>query len=422
MKTRRVQAAIVLLGLLILPAHANDQLPSPSLVSWIDAQMGASGIPGASVAVVKDYEIKWAAGFGTSNKANGRKVTSATLFQACSISKPVTAIAAMIALDQKRLEVDRDVNAILDEFSSQSDFGRWKLQSRYSTPVTLRMLLSHTGGTNDFRYSGYRYGYYRHPPAPINEIPTMREELDGLPPAKTPAITVSREPGATWVYSPAGYTVIQAILTSLYGKPFPGIMDALVLTPLGLHDSTFSQPTPPDLTPRMAVPYIPDGTPLPDGPRVFNTSASGGLTTTPTDLAKLMIAFQKALAGRAEQGLTPEIARSMMVRQPGETRAGECFGSSDPAKVACRSSWGLGFDVNLTKDFEHRPDGDPTGPYFGHSGFNSGYLALMLGSKTGGHGVVVMVNVAPEDMSGPAPQFTFLTGLVRQVAAEEQWP
>jgi CubicO group peptidase (beta-lactamase class C family) len=153
MKTKRVQAAIVLLGLLIVPAHANDQLPSPSLVSWIDAQMGASGIPGASVAVVKDYEIKWAAGFGTSNKANGRKVTSATLFQACSISKPVTAIAAMIALDQKRLEVDRDVNAILDEFSSQSDFGRWKLQSRYSTPVTLRMLLSHTGGTNDFRYS-----------------------------------------------------------------------------------------------------------------------------------------------------------------------------------------------------------------------------------------------------------------------------
>jgi CubicO group peptidase (beta-lactamase class C family) len=384
--------------------------------------MSEAGIPGASVAVVKDYEIKWAAGFGSSDKANDRKITSATLFQACSISKPITAIATMIALDQKGLRVERDVNSVLEAFSFSSSFGPWKLENRYSTPVTLRMLLSHTGGTNDFRYSGYRYGYYRHPPAPIDEIPTMREELEGLPPAKTPAITVSREPGATWIYSPAGYTVIQAMLTSLYGKPFPSIMDALILKPLGLHDSTFSQPTPPDLTPRIAVPYVGDGQPLSDGPRVFNTSASGGLTTTPTDLAKLMIAFQKALAGRAEHGLTPEIARAMMVRQPGQTRAGECFSTGDPERVACQSSWGLGFDVNLTKNFEHRPDGEPTGLYFGHSGFNSGYLALMLASKTGGHGAVIMVNVAPEDMSGPAPQFKFLTDLVAQVAAEDQWP
>jgi hypothetical protein len=59
--------------------------------------------------------------------------------------------------------------------------------------------------------------------------------------------------------------------------------------------------------------------------------------------------------------------------------------------------------------------------YFAHTGFNSGFLALMMGSKTGGNGVVVMLNMAPQDMSGPVPQFSFLQALVRRVADEEGW-
>ena len=76
----------------------------------------------------------------------------------------------------------------------------------------------------------------------------------------------------------------------------------------------------------------------------------------------------------------------MMIRQHGETLPSKCLPSSDPNKPACQSSWGLGFDVNLTKYFEHAPDGQPTGAFFGHSGFNSGYLTIMFGSKTGGTG------------------------------------
>jgi hypothetical protein len=45
----------------------------------------------------------------------------------------------------------------------------------------------------------------------------------------------------------------------------------------------------------------------------------------------------------------------------------------------------------------------------------------MMGSKTGGNGVVVMLNMAPQDMSGPVPQFSFLQALVRRVADEEGW-
>jgi hypothetical protein len=77
--------------------------------------------------------------------------------------------------------------------------------------------------------------------------------------------------------------------------------------------------------------------------------------------------------------------------------------------------------VNLTKYYEHELDGQPTGAFFGHGGFNSGFLTIMFGSKTGGIGMVIMVNVAPEDMSGDVPQLGFLMRLVRRVTEEEGW-
>ena len=186
------------------------------------------------------------------------------------------------------------------------------------------------------------------------------------------------------VYSPAGYTVVQAALMEIYGKEFSDIMRALILEPLEMRDSTFTQPTPAELTPRIAVPYVPGGERLPDGPRVFNTSASDGLSTTPTDVAKFVMALQKALAGEPRGFITPQLAGAMMTRQPGTMLPDHCFPTHDPTKRACQASWGLGFDVNLNQYFEHQPDGGPTGNY--------------------------------------APQFQFLLDLVRRAADEERWP
>ena len=380
------------------------------------------GFPGASVAVIKDYRIEWAQGFGLSDKENRIEVTERTLFQAASVSKAVTAVAALIAAEEKRLNIDDDINTVFRIDHPEPSVGPWRLADSDdpNAPATLRLLLSHTAGTSDFRYSGYRYGYYDTPPRPIDRLPSLHEELTGLPPANTPAIKVERQPGVYWRYSPAGYTVVQAALMDLYGTDFAAVMRRLVLAPLGMDDSTFAQPVPDASIPRMAVPYRPDGQRLSDGPRVFIASASGGLTTTPTDLAKFVIALQKALQGQSQGAITPRIAEAMMTRQPGRV-LGECFLTDDPGEKACRSSWGLGLDVNLTKYFAHQPDGAPTGNYFGHTGFNSGYLALLMGSKTDGNGIAILVNMAPEDMSGSVPQFPFLTDLVRRVADEEGW-
>jgi CubicO group peptidase (beta-lactamase class C family) len=411
-------AAVILVGLGEASARAE---PSPGFASWLEAEMGHSGVPGASIAVIKNYQIEWAAGFGMADQARGVPVTSETLFQAASVSKPVTALAVMIALDERHISIDEKVDAILDRYPPLPPAQTWRLSDPFPTGVTVRMLMSHIGGTNDFHYSGYRYDYGAKPPRPIDPVPSLAEELTGQPPANTPPIAVVRPPGVTWVYSPAGYTVLQAMLTGLESKPFVAVMDDLVLAPLGLPTGGFEQPTPPALTPWIAVPYVGMDRPLNDGPRVFVAAAAGGLTTTPTDLARLIIAVQQALAGKSLGRLTPKIAQAMIERQPGRSPEGKCFPAAEAGEQACRSSWGLGFDVNLTKTFEHEADGRPTGGWFGHSGFNSGYLTIALGSKTDGRGAVIMVNIAPEDMSADVPQWGFTMRVVRRIAEDEGW-
>jgi CubicO group peptidase (beta-lactamase class C family) len=385
-----------------------------AFAAWAKREMTAQGIPGMSVAVVENYKLSWAAGFGMSNLAKGTKVTPATLFQAASVSEAISAIAMMIAFERKGIPIDSSYERVLESMPLHPASEAWRLQNPYPTPVTLRMLLSHIGGTNDFRYPGYRLG---------EPIPTMYQELAGLPPANTPKTEVVRAPGMTWVSSPAGFTMLQALIEDLYGRPFAAVMHDLLLGPLGLTDSSFAQPEPANLVARTAVPYVTDGTPLPDGPRVFNSEASSGLVTSATSLAKIFISFQRALASSPSTGdpIPPELAKAMIVRQPGVTADGQCLPTTEANLAACKSPQGLGFDTNLNQYFQHLPDNQPTGSWFGQRGFNSGYLTYALGSKTGGNAVVVMINVAPEDMSGPAPQASFITEALERVADGAQF-
>jgi len=219
------RAVVAMLILMILPAAAGSS-PSPSFTSWLETQMMESKIPGVSIAVIKDYRVEWAAGFGMSDTAHQVKVTPHTLFQAASVSKAISAIAVMIALEEHKLSVDDEVNATLAKFPPEESVGQWRLRNGF--PTCCRTEAAQT----IFAIRAIAMDTITTPPGPIEPIPTMHQELTGLPPSNTPAIEVVREPGSTWVYSPAGYTVIQAILMTIYGKPFSEIMADVVLKPL----------------------------------------------------------------------------------------------------------------------------------------------------------------------------------------------
>ena len=92
----------------LLPAFAirGEPLRLMSLTN----RMEFHHVPGVSVAVINHGEIEWARGYGFKEAGNGDPVTTATLFQAASISKPVAAMAALSFAQRGKLKLDEDVN------------------------------------------------------------------------------------------------------------------------------------------------------------------------------------------------------------------------------------------------------------------------------------------------------------------------
>jgi CubicO group peptidase (beta-lactamase class C family) len=70
-------------------------------------------VPGVSIAVIKDFEIHWAKGYGVADVETALPVEPGTLFQAASISKPVTAMAVLKAVQDGRFSLDADINSLL---------------------------------------------------------------------------------------------------------------------------------------------------------------------------------------------------------------------------------------------------------------------------------------------------------------------
>ena len=333
-------------------------------------EMRRLNVPGVSIAVIRDGKIAWAQGYGVTHPG-GPAVTADTLFQAASISKPVTAMATLRLAQEGKLDLDADVNILL---------GSWKLPqgANGDTKVSLRQLLSHTGGTGVSGFPGYAAG---------KPVPTLVQVLDGAGPANTKPVRVDAAPGSAFRYSGGGYSIVQQALVDRSGEPFEVLLADTVLRPIGMKDSSFTQPLPAALLARAALPHDGSGKPYAGGPYTYPELAAAGLWTTPTDIARFAIDLQRSLGG-GKGVLSPAMARTML--QP------------------VKNGYALGVNV----------DGSDATLSFAHGGSNMGYqntLFAYAGSgKEGGDGVVVMTNGA----NGGA-----LAGAIaRAVAFEYKWP
>lgn len=188
-------------------------------------------VPGISVAVIRDFQLAWAKGYGATALGGSEPVTPETLFLAGSISKPVTAVGALALVDAGVLSLDEDVNLKLRH---------WRIpRNDYSSqPVTLGRLLDHTGGfTGGDFYPGY---------AVDEAVPSLLQILDGLPSARNPAVRVGSSPGSAWRYSGDGYLVVQQLMMDVTNEQFPQLMRERVFDRLAMRNSTFEQPLPPE--------------------------------------------------------------------------------------------------------------------------------------------------------------------------------
>ena len=150
---------------IITSAMGKGAAAGPSLAD----HMVALHVPGVSIAVIDDGAIAWTRGFGVT-RIGGPRVTPDTLFQAASISKPVSALAVLRLVESAKLNLDTDVNQYLKT---------WKVPENQFTArakVTLRALLTHTAGMTVKGFPGY---------AANSPLPTVVQILNGEPPANT---------------------------------------------------------------------------------------------------------------------------------------------------------------------------------------------------------------------------------------------
>jgi CubicO group peptidase (beta-lactamase class C family) len=130
------------------PALA-DSSAVDALDDLIGAEMRKRHISGLSLAIIEDGKIMKAKGYGVTEQAGTAPVTTSTLFQAGSISKPVSALGALLLVQEGKLELDKDVNARLVTWKvPENEFTRER-------KVTLRGLLSHTAGLTVHGFPGY---------------------------------------------------------------------------------------------------------------------------------------------------------------------------------------------------------------------------------------------------------------------------
>ena len=221
--------------------------------------MRRASVPGVSVAVVRDGKFDWSSAFGSINAETAQPVTTETVFQAASLSKPVFAYAVLGLVDEHVIDLDRP----LVEYGVQpfvpDDEGLARVSARH--------VLSHTTGWPNWRPKGE---------------PLWREA----------------PPGERFGYSGEGFVYLQRVVEHLTGEPLESFVQARVLRPLAMRSSTFSVP----VGEGLAAGHDSAGVPLaPREPQPPNAAFS--LHATAADLAR----FVAGVIAAPGQMLEPQV-------------------------------------------------------------------------------------------------------------------
>ena len=315
----------------------------------ITEAMNEASIPGVSIAVIHNFQIVWTKGYGIRDIETKQLVDKNTIFQAASISKPVTALAVMKLVQDGVLDLDEDINTYLKT---------WKLPESELTAknkVTLRNLLSHTAGVTVHGFAGY---------SAEAKTPTLVQVLNDEAPANSGNIMVDIEPNSKFRYSGGGYTIVQQALIDQLQKPFEEIMHELVLKPLGMTNSFYSSSSLKEKQgANTTAGHYSDGNQVPYKRHHYPEMAAAGLWTTAEDLAKYAVEIQKTLKGQSNKILTREFMELMTT----PILTGEY-------NIGLRNEK-VGEEMLL-----------------GHGGSNEGYRCRMLFHKEKGFGVIIMSN------------------------------
>lgn len=304
-------------------------------------------VPGVAIAIIDDGEIAIQKGYGFADVEKEAKVTTKTGFNIASISKTVAAWGIMKLVQEGKVELDAPASYYLT---------RWQLPASEfnSDEVTIRRLLSHTGGLSLHGYPGW---------TPRDTLPTIEESLDGKTNGAG-AVEIVMEPGTKYQYSGGGYTMLQLIIEEVSGQTFEDYMQKEILNPLGMTNSSFKIDE--KIMAASAVEYDHFGEETDF--ELFTAQAAAGLHTTMEDFTRFAFAnlYRNKDLKASNSVLSASILEQMMESAP-----------------SFNEGYGLGYERDTRKSMKG---------FRGHSGGNTGWQSLFRVDPVSNDGFIMFTN------------------------------
>jgi CubicO group peptidase (beta-lactamase class C family) len=257
------------------PLPVEEAMPLPRadlepIERAITATMAEQGIPGLSVALVTNNQLRYAGGYGLADVENYVPAKASTVYRWASIAKPVTATAVLQLAQHGKLDLDKPIQDYCPDFP------------RKPWPITPRHLLGHLSGIRNFRDNAEGRSK-RH-------CTSVRESLDLF--KNDPLL---HEPGARMTYSTYGYNLLGCAVEGASGMAFADYLEKQIFTPAGMRrarvDDAFA------IIPNRAQGYSRESGELRNAEftDTSNRIPAGGLCSTVEDLARFAIALQKGV-------------------------------------------------------------------------------------------------------------------------------
>ena len=301
-------AAIVLRGSVAAVADPNVSAANAAMAAIVQK----AGAPGAGIAVAYQGRLVDVKGFGFADAATRTPVDANTMFALASCSKPLTAMAVMKLVDERKVTLDAPVFAFL---------GIAPVNPR-SARITIENLLNHSSGL----------------PRDV-----AAKSDDPMNTARAAARARLRfEPGTDQAYSNAGFNVLGAVIEKASGHSYTDFVVENVFRPAGV--TRFGALDAVAAIPGQAVRYDKNGRAVVNGIRLGGTPA-GGWVLSPADMVRILVAYD---AGK----IVSPASRAAMLAPP-----------APPLKPRANgSAFGLGWDV------VQRTGGDPNAVFYGKNG------------------------------------------------------
>ena len=219
--------AIVSVAPFSLGAEKTAVTPASAFDKAVDEFMKERGVPGGALAVAKNGKLVYARGYGWADREAKSAVQPDSLFRIASVSKPITGVAVLKLVEDRKLDLDAKVFDLL-ALGAQLPEGR-ELDDRWKR-ITLRHLLHHTAGW-DRDASG----------DPMFKSREISKSL-GEPPPATPAQIIrwmlarplDFDPGARYAYSNFGYCLLGRVIEKVTGQAYEKFVQQSVLAPAGV--------------------------------------------------------------------------------------------------------------------------------------------------------------------------------------------